>query len=233
MLFIYPFVIFLFLLLLLFLVFLRAHVDSVTSATVVGPLQPAPQWDTRVIICWTDKLDLIKVRGVWTVRWEVRCRWQSGQRWCGEERGERREAAEGGEARQRGRWGGRAAVFDGGQETSRVMNFSAGCIRGVTRTRTGVRKQVVADICSAQGPWCPCHPLTLTLSLLSFHPTPPAPPLPQCCRPEPDCWIVSRCRREAERQKMRVKQFFFPLSLFFLFFFVVSHLAPAGLQHQR
>lgn len=42
-LFIYPFVIFLFLLLLLFLVFLRAHVDSVTSATVVGPLQPAPQ----------------------------------------------------------------------------------------------------------------------------------------------------------------------------------------------
>ena len=99
------------------------------------------------------------------------------------------------------------------------MNFSAGCIRGVTRTRTGVRKQVVADICSARGPWCPCHPLTLTLSLLSFYPIPPPPPLPQCCRPEPDCWIVSRCRREAERQKMRVKQFFSPSLSLFPFFF--------------
>lgn len=131
-------------------------------------------------------------------------------------RRERRGAAVGGEAG--GSEGeGEGGLFDGGQETSRVMNFSAGCIRGVTRTRTGVRKQVVADICSARGPGCPCHP-PLPLSLPSSHPHPPSlpqrslfltpPSLPQCCRPEPDCWIVSRCRRETERQKMRVKQFF-------------------------
>lgn len=96
------------------------------------------------------------------------------------------------------------------------MNFSAGCIRGVTRTRTGVRKQVVADICSARGPGCPCHPLPSPCRASILAPLPslsgllscPPPSLPQCCRPEPGCWIVSRCRRETERQKMRVKQFF-------------------------
>ncbi|KAF3695347.1 Anthrax toxin receptor 2 Capillary morphogenesis gene 2 protein [Channa argus] len=44
------------------------------------------------------------------------------------------------ERSSRGRGGWResgGAVFDGGQETSRVMNFSAGSIREVTRTRTG------------------------------------------------------------------------------------------------
>lgn len=71
------------------------------------------------------------------------------------------------ERRSWGRRGGRAAVFDGGQETSRVMNFSAGCIRRVTRTRTGVRKQVVTDICSAKGPGCPCHLLPPSTSVLT------------------------------------------------------------------
>lgn len=92
----------------------------------------------------------------------------------------RRGAVEGGGRRERGDGGGRAAVFDGGQETSRVMNFSAGCIRGVTRTCTGVRKQVVADICSAWGPGCPCHPFILSPpSLLAELPSSPSFPLSQ------------------------------------------------------
>lgn len=48
-------------------------------------------------------------------------------------------------------------------------------ICGVASTRTGVRKQVVADICSALRPPDP-----------SLRTLPPP-------RPKPDCWIVSRC----------------------------------------
>lgn len=170
-----------------FLSYLSPDVASLMSS-VVGH-QPGLQWDVREVLDWTNKLDLIKVSRVWTVRWEVRCRWQSGQQGRGEGRGEalRRER-------------GRALFFDGGQETSRVMNFSVRRVRGVTRTRTGVRKQVVADICSARGPGCPCHPL----SLPSSNPHPSSLPrqspflLPQCCRPKPDCWIVSRCGRETQ-----------------------------------
>lgn len=136
-----------------------------------------------------------------------------------------RRAAEGGDEERR------VAVFEGGQETSRVMNFSTRCFRRVTRTRTGVRKQVVADICSARGPGCPCYPLAPlhasipppSLSQQSPFVSPP-PSLPQCCRPEPDRWIVSRCRRETENESE---------TIFFSLFFVVSHLAPEGLQHQR
>lgn len=119
-----------------------------------------------------------------------------------------RRAAEGGDE------GRRVAVFEGGQETSRVMNFSTRCFRGVTRTRTGVRKQVVADICSARGPGCPRYPLA-PLHASIPPPSFPAvsfcvsPSLPQRCRPEPDRWIVSRCRRETENESE---------TIFFLFF---------------
>lgn len=74
-----------------------------------------------------------------------------------------------------GNRGRRAALFDGGQETSRVMNFSVGCIRSVIRTRTGVRKQVVTDICSAWGPGFPRHPLPHSLTELPSSYTPSLP----------------------------------------------------------
>lgn len=144
--------------------------------------------------------------------------------------------------REKRRGGG--TVFDGGRETSRVMNFSAGSIRGVIRTRTGVRKQVVPDICSAWGPGCPCRPLTLSpLSLLAklpsspsvppsaaFFPAPPphAPCLPPSVLPPGatllDCQQMQKRDGETENESE---------TGFFFFLFVVSHLVPEGLQHQR
>lgn len=113
-------------------------------------------------------------------------------------------------ATQRGGGGGGGGrAFDGGQEPPRVMNFSASCFRRVTRTRTGVRKQVVADICSARGPGCPSCP-PRPPSLAERPPHIPPPPSRQRRRREPGCWIVSRCRRETENESE---------SGFFLFFF--------------
>lgn len=108
------------------------------------------------------------------------------------------------------------------------MNFSAGCIRGVTRTRTGVRKQVVADICSARGPWCPCHPLTLTLSLLSFYPIPPSSPTSSVLPPGArllDCQQMQKRGRETENESETV---FFSLYLSFSFFFFCGLTFSAG-----
>lgn len=103
-------------------------------------------------------------------------------------------------------------AFDGGQEPSRVMNFSVGCFRRVTRTRTGVRKQVVADICSAWGPGVraippsptelPSSPLAPSPQSMTHLPSLPSPC--QCCCREPGCWIVSRCRRETENESETV-----------------------------
>lgn len=120
--------------------------------------------------------------------------------------------------RRRGGGGGWAAGFDGGQEPSRVMNFSVGCFRKVTRTRTGVRKQVVADICSAQGPGCLIQALPLSLN---FYPHPCHPPhSPQLAsRPFPPPVSAAAGSQAAglsadaeERQQMRVKQFFYGLT---------------------
>lgn len=94
----------------------------------------------------------------------ARCGWQSGR----EEEGEDGEEEEEEEDRRERR------SFDGGQETSGVMNFS----RRVSRTRTGVRgEQVVAGICSARRPECPRHsqPTTLPPPAPLPHP-PPTPP---------------------------------------------------------
>lgn len=114
------------------------------------------------------------------------------------DRERRAAAAEGGDE------GRRVAVFEGGQETSRVMNFSTRCFRRVTRTRTGVRKQVVADICSARGPGCPCYPLAplhasipppfFPSSLLLCLPLPPSV-LPPGARPL-DCQQMQKRDRK-------------------------------------
>lgn len=123
------------------------------------------------------------------------------------DRERRAAAAEGGDEERR------VAVFEGGQETSRVMNFSTRCFRRVTRTRTGVRKQVVADICSARGPGCPCYPLA------PLHASIPPPSLSQqspFVSPPPSLSAAARSQTAGlsadaeERQKMRVKQFFSP-----------------------
>lgn len=111
------------------------------------------------------------------------------------------------------------------------MNFSVGCIRRVTRTHTGVRQQVVTDICSARGHWCPYQPFP---SSLNFHTHLAFPPFsgltPSSLFPSVSvaAWSHSAgLSADAEEgEKMRVKQFFF-------FFLMVSHLVPAGLQHQR
>lgn len=226
-LFIYPFVIFLFLLLLLFLVFLRAHVDSVTSATIVGPLHPAPQWDMGVIICWTDKPDLIKVRGVWTVRWEVRCRWQSGQRWCGEERGERREAAEGGEpAREKGREGSGLWWWTGNLQGHEF--FSRLHPRGYKDSyrckEAGCRRHLFSTGTLVSMP--PPHPHPLLAELPSY----PSHPLSSSVLPPGarllDCQQMQKRGRETENESETV--FFSSLSLFPFFFFFCGLTFSAG-----
>lgn len=147
---------------------------------------------------------------------ELSSGWKSRHWWCGQERSSRE---------RRGRRGGRAAVFDGGQEVSRVMNFSAGSIRWVTRTRTGVRKQVVPDICSAWGPGCPCHLLApYSLSSPSFPPSVvsfPVPSPPSVLPPRAkllDCQQMQKRDWETENESETV---FFSL---FLSLFLWSHI---------
>lgn len=120
----------------------------------------------------------------------ARCGWQSG----------REEEEEEEERRER-------RSFDGGQETSGVMNFS----RRVSRTRTGVRgEQVVAGICSARRPECPRHSQPTTL--------PPSAPLPpphhhhHGSRPL-DCQQMQM--RDSETENKSERGFFFSLLLLF------------------
>lgn len=170
----------------------------------VGPLLPGLQWGVWVGY-WAEQMNL-----TWWKR--VECELSSGRLGV-DGRAARISVKNREDNCNRGR---RAALFDGGQETSRVMNFSAGCIRSVIRTRTGVRKQVVADICSAWGPGFPHQPLPHSLTELpsSYAPFPPLAvsysPLPssECYCLEPDCWIVSRCRRETENESETVFCFF-------------------------